>query len=145
MKLIKPEESDVFLKSQIGEIKHSDDAIEQFLNFFKDYKTKESLVHKEADMLLFQYGVYDWQDGNGKEFNFELVRQFEIPKEDEFLQLSLSLFYDSAPIGEVASFNSWSIESKDLQEWKKQIKLTEGYERSRNLRPKRIEISLGET
>ena len=85
MKLIKSKESDKYLKEQINEITNSDDAIETFLKFFKDYKTKEVLEHEEEDMMLFQYGNYDWQNGLEKEFSFDLTRQFGIPNEDEFL------------------------------------------------------------
>ena len=83
------EKSDKALKSQIGEIKNTDEAIKKFLKFYEEFKIKEELEHEEEDMMLFQYGNYDWQNGNGKEFSFNLTRQFEIPNEDEFLQLSL--------------------------------------------------------
>ena len=145
MRLINPKESKKYLEDQVTGIKISDDAIEKFIRFFKEYKIKEKLEHEEEDMMLFQYGNYDWQDGNGREFHFNLTRQFEIPGEDEFLQLKLTLFYDPERIGEIESFNSWSVDSADLEVWKKLIKETKGYRISENLRPKRFEINLSET
>ncbi|MGH1364542.1 MAG: hypothetical protein ACRBF0_13360 [Calditrichia bacterium] len=145
MKKLIPAESDKVLKSQIGEIKNNDDAIKQFLKFFEEFKIKEELEHEEEDMMLFQYGIYDWQNGKGKEFSFGLTRQFEIPDEDEFLQLSLTLFYNCDQTGEVESFNSWSVDSGNLNDWEQLIKNSEGYLKSKNRTPNRIEIGLVET
>lgn len=36
----------------------------------------------ESDGLLFQTGVYDWHDGQGRNFNFSLVRQFSFNDDD---------------------------------------------------------------
>ena len=30
----------------------------------------------DNDMLLFQYGTYDWLDGNGRSFSLDFTRQF---------------------------------------------------------------------
>ena len=145
IKKLIPKESDKILKSQIGEIKNNDEAIKRFLKFFKEFRIKEELEHEEEDMLLFQYGNYDWQNGNGKEFSFDLTRQFEIPNEDEFLQLRLTLFYNFDQIGEIESFNSWSVDSENLDEWEQLIKNSEGYIKSKNQTPKRVEVELSET
>ena len=145
MRIIMPEKSDKALKSQIVKINNCDDAIEQFLNFYRKFKTKPELEYKEEDMLLFQYGIYDWHDGNGKEFNFNLTRQFEIPNEDEFLQLSLTLFYPSNQIGEIKSYNTWSTDRDSLVDWEKLIKASEGYLKSQKLILKRYKIELAMT
>ena len=76
MKLIKPSESDKFLKIQVNGIRNSKDAVERFISFFQEYKIKEKQEYEDEDMLLFQYGNYDWQDVNGDEFSFDLTRQF---------------------------------------------------------------------
>jgi hypothetical protein len=31
-----------------------------------------------GDMFLFQWGVYDWQDGNGERFEIDFLRQFVV-------------------------------------------------------------------
>jgi len=145
MKYLKPEASDTVLKTQIGEVKNSDDAIKKFFKFFQENKIKEKLEDKEEDMMLFQYGNYDWQDGKGKEFSFDLTRQFDDPNQDEFIQLSLVLYYDVKEIGEIESFNSWSTEVHDLKAWETLIKGTKGYKKSKNLTPKRFQIYLERT
>ena len=145
MKKLIPLESDKQLKTYVKEVQNSSDAISMFLKFFNDYKIKREISHLEEDMLLFQYGNYDYQDGNGKEFSLDFTRQFEIPNEEEYYQLSLTLFYDYKQLGEIKSFSSWSIESEDLLAWEKLIKNSEGYLKSKELRPKRIEIELEET
>ncbi len=145
MKYIKPKDSVKILKTEINEIRNTDEAIKIFFKFFKEYKIKEELEHEEEDMMLFQYGNNDWHDGNGKEFNFNLTRQFEIPNEDEFLQLRLTLFFDSVRIGELKSYNSWSTQSSNIIDWERLIKNSKGYQISKNLKPKRFEIELRET
>lgn len=145
MRIMNPDESDKVLKSQIIEINNCDDAISNFLNFYEEFKTKQKLEHEEEDMMLFQYGNYNWQNENKKEFGFDLTRQFKILNEDEFLQLSLILFYDSEQIGEIESFNCWSVDAKNLIEWEQLIKNSEGYLKSKNLKPKRFEITLNKT
>ncbi|MFK7935487.1 MAG: hypothetical protein AB8G22_18370, partial [Saprospiraceae bacterium] len=71
--------------------------------------------------------------------------QLEIPNEDEFIQMSLLLFYDAAEIGTIEPFNSWSVESENLSDWKVLIKKSVGYLKSKNIEPQRFEIESGVT
>ena len=144
MKFIKSEESDKILKTHVGEVKNSQDAIAKFLTFFQEYKTKKELEHEEADMMLFQYGAYKtYRPGEPeKVFGLNLTRQFVIPGEDEYLQLSLTLFYDPEQIGEITSYNTWSTDCQDLAEWEGLIKETEGYQKSQHLTLQKFVVDL---
>lgn len=145
MKLIEPKDLEKILTVKTNEIRDSKEAVEKFIEFFQEYKIKEKQEYDDEDILLFQYGNYDWQDGNGEEFNFDLTRQLEVPNEDEFLQLSLTLFYDSEQIGEIEAFNSWSTECENLKEWEDLIKQTKGYEKIQNIQPNSHKVSLNTT
>ena len=140
MNLIKPIESDKILKRELKEIQNCKQALKRFIKFFQKFKVKKELEHKEEDMMLFQYGVY----GN-RPFEFNLTRQFEIPNEDEFLQLSLSLFYDYNEIGEIKSFNSWSAVFDSLDDWERMIEKTEGFKKVKELKPISMEIFICKT
>lgn len=65
---------------------------------FSSYRQQRfaGLVEPEGDMLLFQYGVYDW--GDGPAFEVDLTRQFiEDERDDDehvFSQLHLTCYYE---------------------------------------------------
>lgn len=144
MIVINSKKSDKYLKQEIGEIENCQQAVNKFLLFFETHKIK-ALEHEEEDMMLFEYGVYDWWDGKGAQFNFSLTRQFEILGEDEFLQLKLTLFYDPERFTQLKAYNSWSTSAGNIQEWKQKIEETEGYLQSANLLPKKVIITLNQT
>ena len=80
----------------------------------------------DDDMLLFQYGTYDWGDEMGEHFSFDITRQFS--KRDDMYQLSLTLIFDPAPFAGLDSYNSWHIEFNSVEEWIAGIQSTSGYQ-----------------
>ncbi len=90
MGIIKPSRSKKYLKRELRKVQNCQEAIDRFISFFEKHKIKAELEHEEEDMMLYQYGTYDWT-GKGGHFEFNLTRQFEITNDDEFLQLSLTL------------------------------------------------------
>jgi hypothetical protein len=52
-----------------------------------------------GDMFLFQWGAYDWQDGNGERFEIDITRQFVINTPsgdyDHMEQLHCTFYYDA--------------------------------------------------
>jgi len=49
-------------------------ALESMLSFYGDIRADECDVAGDGDMLLFQWGTYDW--GDGDHFEFDITRQF---------------------------------------------------------------------
>ncbi|MEZ4688276.1 MAG: hypothetical protein R3B47_20110 [Bacteroidia bacterium] len=145
MKLVKIEELEMLLLAEIGEIQHAEMTIEKFFWFYEKYTIKNELEYEEEDMMLFQYGHYDWHDGMGRAFNFNLTRQFEAPESDEFLQLRLTLFFDSKKIGELEDFSCWSIDCNSIGTFENLIKQSDGYKKVQNILPLRWEVKLEET
>jgi len=144
MEIIKPSRTKKYLKRELGKVENCREAIDRFISFYEKYKLKPELEDEEEDMLLYQYGTYDWT-GKGGNFEFNLTRQFEIPNDDEFLQLSLTLKYDPEIVGEIEDENSWSTDFKTVNEWAENIKTTEGFQKVDGLKPNKIEIELGTT
>ncbi len=63
---------------------------------FYDEVRFEGLVNEScADMLLYQYGTYDW--GDGEEFLYDITRQLVVPDGDGQELWQLSLRYTFAP------------------------------------------------
>ena len=144
MTIIKPSESKKYLKKELGTIRSPQDALDRFLSFFLKYKIKAQPEHEEEDMLLYQYGTYDWT-GKGGMYEFNLTRQFEIPNDEEFLQLSLTLLYRPDMIGEIEADNSWSTDFENLEAWTTHIKSTPGFKIVDGIPPYKVEIELRRT
>lgn len=102
----------------------ADHAIELSKKLHSEIKAKgiSPNVHPD-DMLLFQYGTYNWGGESGEHFSFNITRQFS-KKNFDLFQLSMTLVFDPVT---VEPYNSWSMDFKSLDEWGDNIKTTEGY------------------
>jgi hypothetical protein len=144
MKLLNPKKSDKVLRKIIGPIHSCQDAVDQFLVFFESHPVKKIKAHEEEDMLLFQYGTYNW-DRKGPKFEFNLTRQFEIPNQDEFLQLGLTLYYPPEKLQTIESFNAWSTDYKELQSFKTMIETSEAFQTLLSMEITKVKIDLFST
>jgi hypothetical protein len=120
-----------------GQLSSADEIINVSLTLFQEIKIKGIAGAEDGDMLLFQYGTYDW--GKGRFFEFNITRQFIKQNEDEPYQLSMTLFFE--PI-ECKSYTCWSNNFDDLGKWVENIKETEGYKLVKHLACKNFEIFL---
>jgi hypothetical protein len=144
MKLLNPRKSDKVLQKILTPIHSCQDAVDQFLAFFESHPVKKVMAHEEEDMLLFQYGTYNW-DRKGPKFEFNLTRQFEIPNQDEFLQLGLTLYYLPEKLQAIESFNAWSTDYKNLQSFKTMIETNEGFQSLLSMEITKVKINLSGT
>lgn len=68
----------------------------------------EGVDPDEGDLLLFQWGAYDWADGNGERFEIDVTRQFSIldrrSEYDHMEQLRCTFYYE--PTAELLAFGS---------------------------------------
>ena len=84
----------------------ADAMIDLSMKLFQDVKAKGvSTDETDNDMLLFQYGIYNWGDENGKHFSFEIARQLIIDKNQDFYQLRLTFIYDPESFENCVSYN----------------------------------------
>jgi hypothetical protein len=72
----------------------------------------EGVDPEGGDMFLFQWGVYDWHDGNGERFEIDVTRQFVINAPsgdyDHMEQLHCTFYYDAdAQLRQFASGDDW--------------------------------------
>ena len=114
---------DAILKEYKNKLKN-DNSVKNIIKVFIENYLKESKKHnreEDADMLLFQYGVYDW--GNGKNLEIDFVRQ--LVKDEDIIQIHITL---TIPFEEkfstIESYEEWynSFENKKtLEEWKNEI------------------------
>ncbi|MFB9077952.1 hypothetical protein ACFFLS_04700 [Flavobacterium procerum] len=105
-----------------------DDIVELSKILYSDIKVRGiSAEDSDNDMLLFQYGTYNWGGELGEHFSFDITRQFSKKNFDMF-QLSLTLVFEPTHFKELDSYNSWSSDFKNIEEWIENIKNTHGYQ-----------------
>lgn len=69
---------------------NADQAVTVMLDFYRDQRAEDCDLEADGDMLLYQWGTYDW--GSGRFFEFDLTRQFITGSDvddDDIWQLSL--------------------------------------------------------
>lgn len=71
--------------------------INLMLDFYSDERAEGCQIEEDGDMLLFQWGVYDW--GEREHFEVNITRQFiEIGREDDEDEDSMSPAWPNLPI-----------------------------------------------
>jgi hypothetical protein len=66
------------------------------------------------DMLLFQWGVFDW--GEGEYFELDITRQISPSDKDELRQLSCTLYFKpSAVLREIEEGNKWCSSDEEFK------------------------------
>src|SRR5688572_4832507 len=97
--------------AQPGKMITVDEALLVTRNFYNDYEIEgvDDTV-PDYDMLLFQYGIYDWENTGEADFTIDFTRQFYIddPDTDEFYQLRTTLHFEPADFGNIDGFSKWS-------------------------------------
>ena len=98
-------ENDV-LKEYKEKIKF-DNSIKNIIKVFvENYSTVNKKFNRDenADMLLFQYGLYDW--GNGKNLEIDFVRQ--LLKNDNIIQIHITVKIPYAEnLSNIGSYEEW--------------------------------------
>ena len=117
---MEPDNSDTalreFLAARGGDLTQSTLAtlVDIGIGFFETVPCDELSPEPDSDMLLVQWGVYDW--GQGEQFEFDLTRQFisAASGDDEAIsQLSLTMYFSPTPeLRDVGADNRWC-ESRD--------------------------------
>lgn len=117
------------------------DAVEHMLAFYRDVRAA-GCMEEEGDMLLFQWGTYDW--GQGQTFQFDLRRQFIQPgdeDEDGMSQFALTLHY--APEERLLALGNgdqWCESPAGAGDFRESILASEAYRAVVLLGPKSVEV-----
>lgn len=97
-----------FLLSQQKDTKSPQAIVSVMLDFYRNERAEDCILEEDGDMLLYQWGTYDW--GQGRWFAFNITRQF-IPsggKDDDIFQLSVTAMYTPSPeLDAMKSGNRW--------------------------------------
>tara|TARA_B110000908_G_C9970705_1_gene320987 strand:- start:101 stop:556 length:456 start_codon:yes stop_codon:yes gene_type:complete len=95
----------------------------------------------ECDMLLFEYGNYDWT-GEGEKFNLSVKRQIFLSNFEECGYYGFTIYFDKILVGEVEDFSKWCENKNEFNIWLSEIKKTAGIKKINNKPAIRFEIEL---
>ena len=115
-----------------------------FLNYYDLVRFEQLSRENDQDMLLFEYGIYDW--GKGRNFEISLTRQFyEVFPQSEsqrIFQQKIIFFFAPKKYEQVTSFNKWSCDCTNLTEFEAQIVNSSGFIAASKDIPLKQEISV---
>ncbi|MGG5488152.1 hypothetical protein [Gaetbulibacter sp. PBL-D1] len=123
-----------FLKTiNVGELSVEDLNLKAIMKSVKmDYSEVEilglDLDNPDCDMLLFEYGNYDWT-GEGEKFNLSVKRQLFFENLDECGYYGFTIYFDKNNVGEIDEFSKWCEKKSDADEWLSEIEKTIGIEK----------------
>lgn len=89
--------------------------IRRMIGFFEDVPVEDCDSERDGDMLLFQWGTYDW--GGGANFSVNITRQFIAGEgeDDDIFQLGLTFKWPpSEDFAALGSGNRWCRIRADL-------------------------------
>jgi len=119
-----------------------EEGVEAMIRFYREVHATDCDLERDGDMLLVQWGVYDW--GKGEHFEFDLTRQFIPVKDEEPEMWQLSLKYQFTPDDELRSIGEgnkwWSLPAK-VAEFREYVKGLPVYMRVRTRTSPKCEIS----
>lgn len=122
------------------------EAVRVMLDFFRQVHIDDvALEDGGADMLLYQWGTYDW--GQGRFFQCDLTRQFIVAGSDGdegFRQLALTCSYQpTLALDALKSGNRWCRSADDLVGFEAFISESGAYQAVGTLKPHKITIEYG--
>jgi len=111
--------------------------------FYHDVRPADCLsMEEDGDMLLYQWGTYDW--GNGKYFNLNLTRQFildALEDDDAIFQLGLTFLYEPSRIlQELEQGNRWCHSPAELRDFEQFVFSSNAYRAGLGLSPAKVEL-----
>jgi hypothetical protein len=90
--------------------------ISMMLSFYREVRADQVEIEQDGDMLLFQWGTYDW--GQGPHFEVDILRQLSLSEEGDDEDIwQLHLTYRVAPTSDLSrlgSGNQWCARPIDL-------------------------------
>ena len=89
------------------------------LDFYRDQRAADCDIEQDGDMLLYQWGSYDW--GAGLFFELDITRQFieGEAEDDNVVQLSLTFRYTPTELlRKVGGGNRWCSALHELESFR---------------------------
>ncbi|HYV36212.1 MAG TPA: hypothetical protein VE988_10940 [Gemmataceae bacterium] len=121
------------------------DGIDLMLRFYLNERADGCVIDEDGDMLLVQWGCYDW--GQGEAFEFNITRQFldaNQEEEDDTFQLSLTFkFEPQKALRNLAVGNEWCPTPNDLTSFRSFIDGSAAFKAIAKEKPKEVILEFG--
>jgi hypothetical protein len=93
--------------------------LEMMLAFYGSVRFDDVDLAADGDMLLYQWGTYDW--GEGESFEFDITRQLilGIGEDEDIFQLSLTFkFMPTVALRQLGAGNRWCHALEEIEEFR---------------------------
>jgi|GEM_PF-1749182 len=121
-----------------------DQLIDSSVSFFKEIRFQKVNLKKSGDMILVQWGKYNW--GKGEYLEFDITRQF-IKKnkdgDDAMSQLHITLYYSVDLIKILKNENKWFRDPNDTKSIKSYILNKKIYKLLKDKKPIKRKLEWG--
>ena len=116
--------------------------VESALSFFETVKAAGLAEGSGTDMLLFQWGVYNW--GRGEHFEFDITRQFvsaDGEDDDAISQLRCTAYFEPLPaLRALTKSNRWCESLVDLPAFSVFVRESAAYRSVQSLKPLKVSV-----
>lgn len=115
--------------------------IDAMLAFYRATRADDCEIEQDGDMLLYQWGTYDW--GHGPSFEFDITRQFITGDgdDDDIWQLSLTFkFPPSESLAALGKGDRWCPSPATVDELESFILASNAYSQVRDQTDATVEL-----
>ncbi len=116
-------------------------AVDVMLEWYQFERAEDVVaLDEDGDLLLFQWGSYDW--GEGRSFQYEIVRQLIVAEDDDGIwQLSVTLYYpESEETQALGAGHRWCPHPRGADDFRGSIESTDATAYAHRAPPSRIDV-----
>jgi hypothetical protein len=119
------------------------EGIALMLGFYQDERADGCEIDEDGDMLLYQWGSYDW--GRGESFEFNITRQLTdgAGEDEDIRQLSLTFkFKPSESLRKLADGSRWCHSPDEISEFRSFIESSGAFKAVAKAEPVEVTLEL---
>jgi hypothetical protein len=113
------------------------------LDFYRDERADGCKIDEDGDMLLYQWGCYDW--GQGEFFELNITRQFidGACEDEDIRQLSLTCkFRPSESLRQLADGNRWCNSPEEIASFRSFVESSPAFLAVAKTKPAEVTLEL---
>jgi hypothetical protein len=118
--------------------------LEMMLAFYGSVRFDDVDLAVDGDMLLYQWGVYDW--GEGESFEFDITRQLILGtgEDEDIFQLSLTFkFHPTVALRQLGAGNHWCRSLEEVEEFRSFIDSSPAIIAVGHATPSKVQLEYG--
>ncbi len=118
---------------------------ESVINSYESIRIIGASLDEDGDMLLFQWGSYDW--GQGRQFDLDLTRQVIPSGQDDppIVQLHCTYSYGPTAFEEISSGNLWCQNPAEIDAFRAYVLESIALRRAASQNHMSIAINIGDS